>query len=278
MRNTTHLLPLILLLLLTPKPELCGQNVSVGRKIENDSLVVYMTNSSYLPVYIQVEANENIPADSRILSDFVLPAQGGTTEIMIIPVVNPSDTTQLLQENFGKIHLKHGDPFNVEPALDFPYGLPFQRGKSYKLIQGFGGAFSHQSAASWYALDFAMAIGEKVCAARAGVVVLVKEDSREGGPSRKYKGKDNHLVILHKDGTLAYYVHLRHQGVLVEEGQSVERGQLLGLSGNTGYSTRPHLHFVIRKPTQNGPIAIPFRFDQVKPSKLRVGRKIRRKR
>ena len=123
-----------------------------------------------------------------------------------------------------------------------------------------------------------MPIGEKVCAARAGRVVRVKEDSKVGGPSAKYKGKDNHVVVLHEDGTLAYYVHLKYQGALVEEGQVIEEGALLGLSGHTGYSTQPHLHFVIRKPTVEGPVSIPFRFQEYSATQLREGRKIRRRR
>lgn len=256
---------------------LWGQYVSMERKIERDSLVFYVANISHMPLYVKVDVNENIPADSRMHSNFVLPVQGDRAKIIVVPIVNAADTTWLLQESFGSIRLQHGNPFAVKPEIGFPYGLPFQRKKAYKLIQGFKGQFSHNEPTSMFALDFAMPIGEKICAARAGRVVRVKEDSKEGGPSAKYKGKDNHVVVLHEDGTLAYYVHLKYQGVLVEEGQVVEKGELLGLSGHTGYSTQPHLHFVIRKPTIDGPVSIPFGFQEYNHTQLREGRKIRRR-
>ena len=279
MRNTKTLLVLIFCWCnLWVHTVAVGQNVEIERKLEADSLVFYIANDSHMPLYVKVNVNEKIPADSRMYSNFVLSAQGERAKFLVVPVVDGADTTELLQERFGSIRLEHGNPLTVEPDGSFLYGLPFQRKKTYKLIQGFKGSFSHNKPASMFALDFAMPIGDKICAARAGQVVKVKEDSKEGGPSAKYRGKDNHVVVLHDDGTLAYYVHLKFQGVLVKEGQMVEKGELLGLSGNTGYSTQPHLHFVIRKPTVDGPVSIPFRFQEYSYKQLKEGRKYRRRR
>lgn len=279
MRNTQNLLVLLFSLggILTDAA-LFGQNVELERKIEADSLVLYIANTSHMPLYVKVNLNEKVPADSRMNSDFVLAVQGERNKFLVVPIVDAADTTRLLQESFGNIQLEFGDPLTVQPDANFQYGLPFQRKKAYKLIQGFKGKFSHNKPASMFALDFAMPIGEKICAARAGRVVRVREDSREGGPSAKYRGKDNHVVVLHEDGTLGYYVHLKYNGVLVEEGQEVEEGDVLALSGNTGYSTRPHLHFVIRKPTIDGPVSIPFQFKEYSYRQLKEGRKFRRRR
>lgn len=255
-----------------------GQEVYLEKKVEQDSFVMYLLNESYMPLYVQVMVNENIPADSRALSDFILPAKSESEKVIIIPILNDTDTTWLQKQNFADIRLQHGNPFEVKADNTYPYGIPFQRKKAYRLIQGFNGEYSHQEPASRFALDFAMPIGEKICAAREGIVVKVKVDSREGGPAPKYKGKDNHVVILHDDGTLAYYVHLDYEGALVKEGEQVRKGQELGFSGHTGYSTRPHLHFVIRQPTPEGPIAIPFRFAEYPEMDLKVGRKLRRRR
>lgn len=255
-----------------------GQEVYLEKKVEQDSFVMYLLNESYMPLYVQVMVNENIPADSRALSDFILPAKSESEKVIIIPILNETDTTWLQKQNFADIRLQHGNPFEVKADNTYQYGIPFQRKKAYRLIQGFNGEYSHQEPASRFALDFAMPVGEKICAAREGRVVKVKVDSRAGGPAPKYKGKDNHIVILHDDGTLAYYVHLDYEGALVKEGEQVRKGQLLGFSGHTGYSTRPHLHFVIRQPTPEGPIAIPFRFEEYLDMNLKVGRKLRRRR
>jgi len=255
-----------------------GQEVYLEKKVEQDSFVIYLLNESYVPLYVDVTISENIPADSRFFSDFILPAKSKPEKVIVIPILDDTDTTWLQKQNFAYIRLHHGNPFEAKTDNTYQYGLPFQRKKSFRLIQGFNGKYSHQEPSSRFALDFAMPVGEKVCAARAGLVVLVKADSREGGPAPKYKGKDNHVVVLHEDGTLAYYVHLKYKGALVKEGEQVRKGQLLGLSGNTGYSTRPHLHFVIRQPTPEGPIAIPFRFEEYPEMNLKVGRKLRRRR
>src|SRR5207253_2765353 len=60
-----------------------------------------------------------------------------------------------------------------------------------------------------------------------------------------YTGVGNYLVIEHADGTFGVYWHLSQNGVMVNLGDHVVRGQTLALSGNTGSSSAPHLHFEI---------------------------------
>ena len=55
----------------------------------------------------------------------------------------------------------------------------------------------------------------------------------------------NYVTIGHDDGSQAVYVHLQMNGALVKLGDWVTTGDLIGLSGNTGYSTGPHLHFKV---------------------------------
>ncbi len=87
--------------------------------------------------------------------------------------------------------------------------------------------------------------GSKVCAARSGVVTAVKEDSDEGGLKDEYLSKGNHIIILHNDGSEAMYWHLQKNAVLVNTGDTVLQGSLIGYSGNTGYTAFPHLHFQV---------------------------------
>jgi murein DD-endopeptidase MepM/ murein hydrolase activator NlpD len=134
----------------------------------------------------------------------------------------------------GSLHAEHGD--------DVLYELPYEPGTSHKVSQGYNGKLTHQGQEQ-YAVDFAMEEGTAVCAARAGVVVDVKESSKTGGPRRKYKDDSNYVSIAHTDGTIGEYHHLQYNRVLVEVGQRVDVGTIIALSGNTGYSTCPHLHF-----------------------------------
>jgi murein DD-endopeptidase MepM/ murein hydrolase activator NlpD len=62
----------------------------------------------------------------------------------------------------------------------------------------------------------------------------------------------NWVLIQHDDGTLAEYAHLQPNGVTVAIGQRVRRGDVLGLSGNTGFSSVPHLHFSVHTAVDGG--------------------------
>jgi len=134
----------------------------------------------------------------------------------------------------GSIHAKHDDK-----TL---YRLPFEKGRTCRVSQGYNGRLSHRGV-NQYAVDFAMPEGTTVCAAREGVVVDLKESSDAGGRDEKHKDESNYVSIAHADGTIGEYHHLQFEGVLVEIGDRVAAGQAIARSGNTGYSTLPHLHF-----------------------------------
>jgi len=132
----------------------------------------------------------------------------------------------------------------VTDNLDtYIYELPFKAGTAHKVVQGYGGRFSHKNKA---ALDFSMPVGTPVYAAREGIVYSVKEDSDEGGPFAKYGRKANYLIIKHSDGSFGCYWHLQKNGVVIKKG-TVAKGQLIGYSGNTGFVLRPHLHFAVKR-------------------------------
>ncbi len=124
------------------------------------------------------------------------------------------------------------------------YALPFAGRR--KLIQGPGGSFSHfEGSQSEEAYDWAMPEGTKIHAARAGTVVGVRQDCSLGGPDKVFWNDYNYVIVRHDDGTFAEYDHLVENGARVRVGEKVAQGQPLGLSGNTGYSSAPHLHFAV---------------------------------
>jgi murein DD-endopeptidase MepM/ murein hydrolase activator NlpD len=146
---------------------------------------------------------------------------------------------------------------------DHLYALPYGSGQSYRVLQGYGSRFSHTGLEA-YAVDFDMPEGTPVHAARAGVVARV-EESHSMGCWRDGCGRyANYIVILHNDGTTGEYYHLKQDGALVDVGDSVARGQKIGLSGNTGHTTMPHLHFAVYRATEWGNTqSIPVRFQTV---------------
>jgi murein DD-endopeptidase MepM/ murein hydrolase activator NlpD len=126
------------------------------------------------------------------------------------------------------------------------YTLPFASNQTFRVVQGYNGEFSHVGD-NLYAIDFGMPEGTAVHAAREGVVAGFKDDSDQGGPDHQYDLCANFILIRHRDGTLGEYVHLKKGGVKVEVGQVVKQGDLIGFSGNTGYTKGPHLHFAVFK-------------------------------
>ena len=139
---------------------------------------------------------------------------------------------------FGSTTVEHDD--------SCVYSLPFAPGNSFLISQGYNGAYSHFGP-DQFAIDWRMPVGTPVHAARAGIVVGIKSDSDVGGNDSNYDWDANYILIQHPDGTLAQYVHLMKGGSKVALGQHVESGEWIGLSGNTGHSTGPHLHFSVFK-------------------------------
>lgn len=156
----------------------------------------------------------------------------------------------------------------IKDDTSYVYSLPYEEGKTFRVIQGYFSRFSHKERA---ALDFYMKKGTKVLAARGGVVVRVKEDGTLGGLKKKYRSHGNNIVIEHDDGTRAGYWHLQHNGALVNVGDTVKQGQLIGLSGKTGYAFVPHLHFLVWRSGGGQWQQIPTRFRTSKGIKYLRG-------
>jgi len=121
--------------------------------------------------------------------------------------------------------------------------LPWAEGRSAKVTQGNQGSFSHEGRFAW---DFSAAIGTPVLAAKAGRVIEVLESSLRNPPgSMEFAQPANYVLIDHGNGLRSLYAHLDFLGAAVFPGQYVAQGQVIGFSGNTGFSTAPHLHFEI---------------------------------
>ncbi len=138
------------------------------------------------------------------------------------------------------------------------YALPYEEGKSYRMIQGYFSRFTHQERA---AIDFKMKRGTKIAAARGGVVTQVKKDGSKGRLNRKYRNEGNYIIIQHADNSRAGYWHLQKDGAFVNIGDTVVQGQIIGLSGKTGYTATPHLHFLVWGSRSGRWQSIPTRFE-----------------
>ena len=145
----------------------------------------------------------------------------------------------------------------IKEDTSYVYWLPYQEGTTHRVVQGYYSSYSHKNRA---ALDFKMRPGTLVHAARDGVVIRVVENNNRGGLNKSNRPYANLIVLQHGDGARTGYWHLQKNGALVNVGDTVKKGQLIGLSGKTGYTAFPHLHFIAWRSDRGGWRPIGTRF------------------
>ncbi|MFA6979306.1 MAG: peptidoglycan DD-metalloendopeptidase family protein [Ignavibacteriaceae bacterium] len=154
--------------------------------------------------------------------------------------------------------------------VEAKYVLPFPVGSEYMCSLGFNNSISHNGSFR-YAVDFAMPIGTVITASRSGRVVYIVESNSDTDPTA---GHENVVIVMHEDSTYARYVHLTTNGAMVTGSLTVKPGDTIGLSGNSGSSSAPHLHFdVTNVSTGRNDQTIPFDFKNTiaHPIGLEVG-------
>ena len=229
--------------------------VNVYRSTIGDSLFIYGDNKAVIPYQVKV---------SLSISDGITKSDA-LYEATTYQVINPQSTGSIILGAYrGREHQYRYQyyylPGNPEMAAhddEAVYFLPYQEGERYRVMQGYMGRHSHRNE---YMLDFDMPENTPVHASRGGIVFDVKNDSDKGGGDRSFFDDANYIHIMHGDGSFAQYYHLRKNGTTVEVGDTVRAGQLIGYSGNTGFSTHPHLHFTVRVPVNMDTKTVPTRF------------------
>jgi murein DD-endopeptidase MepM/ murein hydrolase activator NlpD len=196
-----------------------------------------------ITVTLKAKKLENLQSSKPLPLTTVVDAHQ-TTPIANMTPIESHEATKIdtqYQWQPGRPDAKHDD--------SFVYTLPFEAGYAYRVGQGYNGEYSHQNENS---LDFNMPEGTPVCAARDGRVVSVTQTYSEGGTNPKLREKCNEFSILHDDGTIATYAHLKKDGIELKVGDQVRAGYPLGKSGNTGFSSGPHLHFSVSRVIDGG--------------------------
>lgn len=237
-------------------PLTTGPHPAVRLRIDDDGghYSVWAENALAGPVEVMLrfDRNNNMASQPQLPARAIVSANGEAlvANLFTVDGTRPGDFEVLLDAVTG-------DP-NAKPRA-FEYLIPLQR-QGLRVDQGFDGRFSHSDPQNRYALDFAADIGTPVMAARGGVVMQVESDFAQAGLSEEeYGGRANFVRILHDDGTMALYAHLQPDGALVRIGQTVRQGQQIGLSGNTGFTSGPHLHFAVQVNRGMRLESIPFR-------------------
>ncbi len=209
-----------------------------GRTVE-----IVASNPSYVPIELTLEFTAirglEFPDPDAELRWIVQPRS--ITPLMALDLLENA-TRPFLEFEYRYLA---GDP-SARHEPQQPYRAPFAASTNHPITQAYPQVVTHITRDSQYAVDIAMPIGTDIMAAREGVVFDVAASNFSGGLDPARHGPNANVVrILHDDGTYAIYAHLNTNSIRVRPGDRVRRGQYIADSGNTGFSTGPHLHFAV---------------------------------
>jgi len=154
------------------------------------------------------------------------------------------------------------------------YRYPWKGGVSYGVAQGNNSpaGSSHTGSQAW-AFDFSLPAGTEIRAARAGTVEWLQESqtanynpNQPDGPGNtpfpngSLQNWGNAVRLRHSGGFTTWYFHIQKNGVLVKVGDVVAQGQAIAISGNTGRSSGPHLHFQVQADSADWGQSVPHTF------------------
>ena len=237
----------------------CTQDRFEIMPIKNgDTIELHAANSRDVPITITLRVwTRNLKADRPKTVTETLPPN----DSQLFMVLNK--TAQDKKSRYGFDCASTIGSVDAEHDEDVLYRLPYATGRSYYVLQGYGSRLSHTGPEE-FTVDFKMREGTPVHAARGGVVVKMEESHSRGCWKNGCGKYANYIVILHDDWTTGEYYHLQQNGSLVEAGDRVVAGQKIGLSGDTGNSALPHLHFGVYRAAAWGKFhSIPVRFNSV---------------
>ncbi len=235
-------------------PNLFGDEIEF--ESNNGVVYVYVNNRMTGPMQVELSAGNsarNMDAWPSLPVSYVLEPK----QRKLLTRLQAIDTNSPMIRDLQSLGIP-GDPHAIPD--DVAYSLPLDETSHWELGQEFNGEYSHHDEQNRYAVDFIVPIGTPVLAARSGVVMETIGNYNGGGQNAKvYASRANFIRILHDDGSMALYAHLKENGILVTAGQRVGLGEVIGYSGNTGFSSGPHLHFALQINTGLRLVSIPFR-------------------
>ena len=243
-----------------------GPLVTAETSMLNGRSRLVLTNHIHGPVQVEIRFTKarNVVAEPPLPARFNLP-EGYRGEPVRFRARLPGRSAEwAIQSRMvpGESGATHDDTYAYLP--------PFPQGLTFRISQGFHGDRTHRSRQARYAVDIPMPEGTPLRVARDGVVMQVEEDFFESGEDiERYAARANQVRVLHGDGTMGVYAHLAPERVQVEPGDVVLAGEVIAESGDTGYSTGPHLHFVVQRNAGMVLESVPFRFAGPGHSRIR---------
>ena len=217
-----------------PKEKLRQFSVDFEYTVENDSVYIQVDNHLYAPLLVRA-TTEIASSEKWAAKHFPVLFPPRTDTVFKFPTMQTKDQLAL------KFSVSTADTATLKLK---PVQFPFPKGKTYKIMQGYHGSFSHNKPYSKYALDFTLKVGDTISAVADGYVVGVIKDYSAGGNDYKWLDYANYITVYHPEmHFFTQYVHLKQNGSFVQLNEKVVAGQAIGLSGVTGFTSKEHLHF-----------------------------------
>ncbi|HKE45406.1 MAG TPA: M23 family metallopeptidase [Steroidobacteraceae bacterium] len=217
--------------------------IKVLRRTVEDRVELVADNGCFCPAEVAVRllAPVNVAGFDDDVKVTVIEAREPT----IIAALKPSVRNRVM--SFGyEYRALLGEP-GVKHAPTEPYRAPFALSRQFMVTQAYPDAITHRDPGSAYAVDIAMPVGTQVYAARGGTVIEVASQFFEATQDPDQATRANLIRVLHPDGTMSIYAHLNWDSIRVRPGQVIKRGEYIADSGNTGFSSGPHLHFAVQR-------------------------------
>jgi murein DD-endopeptidase MepM/ murein hydrolase activator NlpD len=231
-------------------------SVRIARRATAGGVDLVVDNPCFCPVlvWVTLDSLSGISPPDAIGGQKLIDARSTQTLLQLKYIGAPDAAS------FGyRYAVLFGDP-KAEHRPPRPYRAPFAVAQRFRVTQAFPTRRTHTDAGSYYAVDISMPVGTQIYAAREGTVIDVAARFFEGGADPKNAASANLVRILHPDGTIAIYAHLQWDSIRVHPGQIVKRGEYIANSGNTGFTTGPHLHFAVQKNSGLAMTSVPVEF------------------
>lgn len=233
--------------------------VTVFHRLVGREIRLLAQNDFYAPVEVDLSIDElrnlSLPPPEQSLH-FVLQAKSET--LLLTFDVLEYATSPVIAYRYRYLA---GDPESRHQPSQ-PYRVPFAVANSHTISQVFPYATTHMTPDAYYAMDIVMPVGTHIYAARGGTVFEVASTNFRGGLDPEKDGAAANLVrILHDDGTYGVYAHLNWNTIRVTPGDVVGRGEYIADSGNTGFSSGPHLHFAVIRNAGMQPVSVPITLE-----------------
>ena len=225
---------------------------------------IYVSNTYPVPVEVEVSLTKahNIISSPVLPARFVIPKQSKIKIFTLRPSMTNESFSYAYQYSFTI-----GDP-RAEHHPPKPYRPPFPNGNRFRISRSFQNNSSAGDAYNAFAVNILIPKKVPVCAARKGIVIDIETRTfTRRTRSGNIQTSTTRVRLLHDDGTMGVYAHLKTGSVIVSTGMKVEEKQVIGEPGISNNSDMSYLYFAVQKNSGMKLESIPFKFEDPNSNK-----------